>query len=143
MATGIDGHRPIRETVRAVLADYPVEVGILFGSHGRGEAREQSDIDIAVTFDGLEPGDSGYNDALLGLGADLSITLGTDDIDLVDLSQASPPLLRAVFEDGTVLVGSEQEVSALREELTESRPEQQSASDRFDEVLEAIDDSLP
>ena len=38
--------RDVGETVAAVLADHPVAIGILFGSRGRGDAREHSDVDV-------------------------------------------------------------------------------------------------
>ena len=49
------GDGDVGETVAAVLADRPVAVGILFGSRGRGDAREHSDVDVAVAFEDLEP----------------------------------------------------------------------------------------
>lgn len=42
----------------------------------------------------------------LGLSADLSDVLETDDVDLVDLHAVSPALAAAIFEHGVLLVGT-------------------------------------
>lgn len=140
-----DCDAPVHETVADVLADRPVRLGLLFGSRARGETHESSDVDVAVVFDGLEPGDTEYTDVLFGLGADLSVALGTDDVDVVDLRRASSSLVRAVFDEGTVLVGDESDARELRERLladAEDGTETRSPADRFDDVLAAIDDHL-
>jgi predicted nucleotidyltransferase len=131
----------LRETIAPTLADYPVAVGILFGSRARGEADEHSDIDVAVVFDGLEPGDAGYNDALLGLSADLAAALGTDAVDVVDLRRAPQALVSAAFEDGDRLVGTERDARRWRARLLDGS-ETESPAQRFDDVLAAIDDHL-
>jgi predicted nucleotidyltransferase len=141
--TGTDSGDGLREQLVAVLDDHPVRVGFLFGSRARGEFHERSDVDVAVVFDGLEPGDPGYNDVLFDLGADLAVELGTDDVDVVDLRRAPASLVRTVFEDGTVLVGDEDDVRSLQDELfTGSDDETRPPADRFDAVLAAIDDHL-
>jgi predicted nucleotidyltransferase len=140
----VDDGVPVRETVTDVLADHPVRVGLLFGSRARAEGHESSDVDVAVVFEDLEPGDPRYNDALFGLGADLAVALGTDDVDVVDLRRASPALVRTVFAEGTVLVGDEHDVAELRERLlaTADEDDPRSPAERFDDVLTAIDDHL-
>lgn len=133
----------VSETVSAVLAEHPVSVGILFGSRARGDAHERSDVDVAVAFDGLEPGEPGYNDALFGLGADLATALGTDDVDVVDLRRASPGLVRTVVDQGELLVGTGRDLRELRERLPDDEAdEERSPAERFDDVLAAIDDHL-
>jgi len=140
----VDDGVPVRETVSDVLADHPVRLGLLFGSRAREEAHESSDVDVAVVFEDLEPGDPRYTDVLFGLGADLAIALGTDDVDVVDLRRASPALVRVAFADGTVLVGDDRDVRELRERLLASADEDESRSpaERFDDVLASIDDHL-
>jgi predicted nucleotidyltransferase len=140
-ADGDDGD--VFETVESVLADHPVSVGIVFGSRARGESHEHSDIDIAVAFDNLEPGDSGHLDARLGLGADLALALGTDDVDVVDLHSAPPALVRAIFRDGKQVVGTDEAASHLRETLLDDTTEDhRSPAERFDDALASIDDHL-
>lgn len=133
--------RPLRETVAETLADHPVEVGFLAGSHARDEAHERSDVDVAVVFAETAPGEPGHVDARLSLGADLALALGTDDVDVIDLRSASQSLVRAVFRDGECLVGSETDAQRLRDELGE-KSDTRSPAERFDDALSAIDDHL-
>ena len=141
---GVKDETPVRETVVSVLTEHPVEVAFLFGSRARGEDHEHSDIDVAVTFEGLEPGDSEYNGTLFGLSADLASALDTDDVDVVDLDRASPTLARTVLDEGDRLVGSEQEVREFRERLrasSEGEPDR-SPAERFDDVLAKIEEHI-
>ncbi|ELY37709.1 type VII toxin-antitoxin system MntA family adenylyltransferase antitoxin [Natronorubrum tibetense] len=130
------------ETAQAVLREHDVRVGLLFGSHATGDAHARSDIDIAVVLDDVRPGDPDYNDVFLGLSADLSDTLGTDDIDLVDLRTAPPELVAAVFDRGVVLVGDSEDAAALRTELTETASDDRSPRERFDAAITKIDAHL-
>ena len=139
-ATGGDA---VRETVTAVLADHPVVVGLLFGSQARGEATAASDIDVAVAFEECEPGDPGHLETLLSLDTDLVLALGTGDVDVIDLRSASPALVRAVFADGEVLVGSPADARRLRERLLAQADENpRSPAERLDDAIAAIDDHL-
>lgn len=143
MSRGSADDDGIERQVAATLADYPVRLGLLFGSQARGTTHEQSDIDVAVVFDGLESGDSEYNDTLLGLGADLAIELGTNGVDVIDLRRAPSTLVRAAFNDGKILVGDENDAEELRESLlADADEDQQSPAQRFDETLSRIDDHL-
>ena len=135
--------RSIRETVAATLTDHPVSVGFTFGSQARGEAHDQSDIDVAVAFEGTDPGEPGHMDARLALGSDLALALGTDDVDVIDLQSASPSLVRAVFRDGDRLAGSKDDARRLRKVLLDDvEIDNRSPAERFDEALTAIDDHL-
>lgn len=84
----IDESLPL-ETLQEVLQEHSVQLALLFGSHATGESHSRSDIDIAVEFDTVSPSDSAYNEAFLGLDADLSEALETDNVDLVDLQTTS------------------------------------------------------
>jgi predicted nucleotidyltransferase len=142
MTTDIpESESTLRETLVGVLTEYPVSVAFLFGSHARGETHDSSDVDIGVVFDSSQAGESGYNETLLGLSADLAVVLETDDVDVVDLRRAAPSLVRSVFEHGERLVGSEQTADKHRAELCheEGGP---SPAERFDDALAAIDDHL-
>jgi predicted nucleotidyltransferase len=131
------------ETVESVLAAHPVSVGIVFGSRARGESHEYSDFDVAIAFEDCQPGESGHLDARLGLGADLALALGTDDIDVVDLRSAPPAFLRAIFRDGKLVVGTDEAASHLRETLLDDATEhRRSPAERFDDALASIDDHL-
>jgi predicted nucleotidyltransferase len=136
-------NRSIRETVTATLAEHPVSVGFLFGSRARGEAYDQSDVDVAVAFEDTSPRESSHVDAHLALGADLVLALGTDDVSLIDLHAASQPLVRVVLRDGDRLVGTNTDVRRLREAiLDDADRDPQSPAERFDDALAAIDDHL-
>ena len=129
------------EACQAVLREHPVRLAILFGSHATETTHATSDIDLAVEFDEHRPSDPNYND-VLGLSADLSDALKTDDVDLVDLHAVSPPLAVAIFENGILLVGTEEHAAELRRQLTARESDQQSPRNRLDAALDRIDDHL-
>ncbi|OYR80888.1 nucleotidyltransferase domain-containing protein [Halorubrum ezzemoulense] len=130
-STTLESHFDI-ETVQAVLREHPVRLAILFGSHATDTAHDTSDIDIAVEFDEHKPTDRGYNDVFLGLSADLSDELNTDDIDLVDLYTVTQPLATTIFENGILLVGNSNHAAELRHELTASGTDQQTPRERLE-----------
>ncbi len=84
----------VRAVVSAKLAAHRVRV-LLFGSWARGEAREGSDIDVAVLPVAPLP---------VGLLAELREELEEASVvarvDVVDLREASPELRRAVEREG-------------------------------------------
>jgi predicted nucleotidyltransferase len=127
--------------LRSTLEEQPVQLAVLFGSHARGRSHAGSDVDIAVEFDGIRPDDDEYNETLFGLVAELSRTLDTDDVDVVDIHTLGPDVASAVFENGTVLLGDEARFQELGEELTRGRDDQPPA-ERFDDALAKIDEHL-
>jgi len=145
MSQEADDVRDVRDTVKSVVSKQSasVSVAFIFGSLARDEIHEQSDVDMAVVFEGLEPGEPGYNEALLGLSADLATALETDDIDLVDLRCASSSLARSVFDEGLLVVGTEEDARELRERLVDGAEDDgRSPAERFDEILTSIDEHL-
>lgn len=130
------------DLLRAVLRDHPVRLAILFGSHATGTIHATSDIDLAVEFDGHQPTDPEYNDVFLGLSVDLSETLETDGIDLVDLRTTSPQLTEAIFENGVLMIGDNEHAIELRQQITASRSDQRSPRERLETALDRIDDHL-
>lgn len=84
-----------------LLEQDEVIAAYLFGSHARGEARPDSDIDLAVLT--REPVARALLDPLARLEMDLADTLGRD-IDLVDLRSAPPDLVHRVLRDGRLLL---------------------------------------
>lgn len=130
------------ETARTVLREHDVRVGILFGSQATGETHARSDIDIAVEFDDVRPGDSDYNETFLKLSADLSEALGTDDVDLVDLRTAPPELVASVFDRGVLLAGDPDDAATLRDELEDATADDRTPRERFDAALAKIDAHL-
>lgn len=77
----------LRAKITPVAKRYAVKAVYLFGSYARGEAREDSDIDLLVDTSGMEP------QSLFSLGAlycDLEEILGKQ-IDLVTLDALEQP----------------------------------------------------
>jgi predicted nucleotidyltransferase len=136
------GSDPQIKQLRSRLEDAPIRVAILFGSRATGQTHALSDIDIAVEFDGLEPGDPEYNERFFTLSADLSEIMGTDDIDLVDIRSLSPSFARSVFEKGILLKGTEEQISELRTRLLDGSSDMHSPQERFDDALRRIDEHL-
>jgi predicted nucleotidyltransferase len=125
----------------SLLREHPVRLAILFGSHATANVHSRSDIDIAIELESLRPGDRGYNEAFFGLSADLSETLETDEVDLVDLHMLSSTLAQDVFAHGVLLAGDPERAADLREQLTDES-DVESPRERFDEALEKIDEHL-
>lgn len=83
--------------------NYPKLI-ILFGSRAKGNAREDSDIDVGVVTDkALEL------DEKLKLITDIAekFKFNEDKLDVVDLNQASPLLQMEAAKAGKILEGSE------------------------------------
>ena len=140
MTPPTDDGQSVHDIVAETLVDHPVSVGLLFGSQAREATHDRSDVDVAVAF---EEETTGHFEAQLTLGGDLALALGTDDVDIVDLRRAPPSLVRAVFRDGDLLVGTQAEANRLKKALLEDAPdEQRSPAERFDDALAAIDDYL-
>jgi len=125
-----------------VLEAHPVRVGILFGSHATGSTHPRSDVDVAVAFDDLRPGEEGYNDVFFGLSAELSLALDTDDVDLLDLHACPDSLVDRIVAEGVLLVGEPEAVRELRGELTTGPDERRPARERLDESIARIDEHL-
>lgn len=118
----------------------PVRVAICFGSQARGETHGRSDIDFAVEFDEVQPGDEEYNEAYFRLLAALTTVLETEDVDLVDVRAASDSVVRTIIDQGILLYGSSERVETLREQLLTD--EQDSPRERLDGAIERIDEHL-
>ena len=131
------------QRLRSTLDDAPVRLAILFGSRVTGRIHTQSDIDLAVEFADIEPGDPAYNETFFGLTAALSDALGTDDIDLVDIRSLSPSLARSVFDDGILVLGTVDRAETLSASILSDEPDERSPGDRFDDALRRIDEHLP
>jgi predicted nucleotidyltransferase len=84
------------EAARAIAARHPGLAFLLaFGSRARGDAGSASDWDFAFMATGpLE---------IEGLRAELSLALGTDRVDLVDLARAGGLLRFRAARDGVLL----------------------------------------
>ncbi|MBX3143385.1 MAG: nucleotidyltransferase domain-containing protein [Trueperaceae bacterium] len=98
----------------ALLADYfykqpHVAAAFLFGLYGRGAARPDSDVDIAVLMEHDAPDDAMRP---VMFTSELMRLLGREDINVVTLNSASPLLRHRVVRDGYVLFGTSNTVLA-------------------------------
>ncbi|KZN24677.1 nucleotidyltransferase [Haladaptatus sp. R4] len=130
------------DRIQSVLREHSVRFAALFGSHATGTPHSESDIDIAVELETTQRDDPAYNEAFFGLSADLSDTLETDDVDLVDVHVLSPAVAEAVFEHGVLLVGDQTHAAELRNQVADSKSEELSPRDRFNTALAKIDEHL-
>ena len=122
------------ESIVGILDGAPVERAVLYGSHARDEATQSSDIDLAVEFDESLSSDERTR-ARLALIERLSTVLGTDDVDVVPLSQVSDELEREIFADGICLYGSFDDPDG-RSATTRTHDER---LDDFDELLAELE----
>ena len=91
---------PLVQTLRAAFADEECVAAWLFGSQARGDARAQSDVDVAVLFGRPRPVTL---DALpTRLHGKLEQAVG-GEVDLVVLDGADPDLVHRVLRDGVLL----------------------------------------
>ena len=108
----LDGQLVTRLT-RALEPREEVLEAYLFGSHGRGEARRESDVDVAVYVEEslATAGHWGYRAELTTLLMD---ALGTNDVDVVVLNQAPPVLYHRVLRDGVRLLSRDLRATTTR-----------------------------
>jgi predicted nucleotidyltransferase len=94
---------PAIEPLRKALSDRrEIRLALLFGSRARGQARPDSDADVAVLGENLD---------LLDLAADLSDAAKVE-VDVVDIRDPGYPLLNALLRDGIVLREGERGAAA-------------------------------
>ena len=85
----------------------------LFGSHARGEARPDSDIDVAVYIDEAlaDDGHWGYRAELT---TELMVALGSNEIDVVVLNKAPILLYHRVLRDGVRVLSRDLRATTTR-----------------------------
>lgn len=82
------------DAIRAVLLRHGVALAILFGSRARKDARPTSDLDLAISTDGVDE---------LTLAGELSSVTGTP-VDLVDAWTTNDVLLGELVREGIILL---------------------------------------
>ena len=98
----------IKAKIPELLEQVPyLKLLVLFGSRARGDNQESSDWDFAMLFDEdlrqqYEPG-GGWNSYRSWMILQSLLNLGDDEIDWVDLKQASELLAHAIARDGVVI----------------------------------------
>ena len=98
---------------RALAPRDEVLEAYLFGSHARGRAGPDSDVDVAVYIDesAAEEGHWGYRAEFT---TDLMAALGTDDVDVVVLNEAPILLYHRVLRDGVRLLSRDLRATTSR-----------------------------
>jgi predicted nucleotidyltransferase len=129
--------------LREALERHPVRVAVLFGSVVTGETHARSDVDIAVEFEDTVDDPAEY---VLPLVADLESAVGRNDVDLALVSNVKPRVGLAAFSEGVCLVGTRERMETLRRRFERAVAEldrgRSSLRDRFDAVIENVDESL-
>lgn len=98
-----EGPSRVANALRHALADRSdVELAILFGSRARGDAREDSDVDVAMRGLGID---------VASLAARLSTAVG-HEVDIVSLDEAGIPLLQRLIAEGITVHENEPGVAA-------------------------------
>ncbi|MEF8786195.1 MAG: nucleotidyltransferase domain-containing protein [Haloarculaceae archaeon] len=136
------GQRLPVDTLQQLFEEQQVRLAICFGSYASGRTHSQSDIDLALEFEDVRPGDDSYNDTFFRVYEAVSTALETDDVDLLDIHSLSGSLAQTVLTDGILIYGNAERVEALREQLIVEETEQQSPRDRLDTAIERIDEHL-
>lgn len=90
----------VKPEITQIAEKYGLDFVVLFGSQATGKTHPKSDVDIGVISRGKFD--------ILKLMVDMDRVLGRDDVTVVDLSRASPTLMRSVVVDGKLLYEREQ-----------------------------------
>ena len=99
MTSNIISIETIKNKTIPILRNYPVNKAILFGSYSKGEANNNSDIDLYIDTNGKLKGLD-----FIGLLEVLIDALGID-IDLIDKSHIEPDsLIMQEIEDGGMVI---------------------------------------
>lgn len=88
----------IKEKTKEIACKYDLSFVALFGSQATGRTHQKSDIDIAV----IRKQPISFDDRLKIIG-DFSDVFEREDVEVVDMSSASPTLMYAVVRDGKLL----------------------------------------
>ena len=89
--------------LREVLRDEPVAFAYLFGSSARGQARSDSDVDVAVHFSPDVPAEQRFR-RTLRIGAELERRLDRE-VDVVDLEDAPLRLQGRILTERRIVTG--------------------------------------
>lgn len=99
MTSSIISIKKIKEMTIPIFEKYPINKAILFGSYAKGEATNNSDIDLYIDTNGKLRGLD-----FVGLLEILVDTLGID-IDLIDKSHIEPNslIMQEIIDGGMVI----------------------------------------
>lgn len=125
------------EGMQAYLAETDVEFAVLFGSHARGTADANSDVDIALRFpESL----SDRNRFDLRNRVDAELQAYTDGfVDVSDIESLPNPVAHAALQDGIVIFGDESTVEAYKTDVVETfETESQARNEDRDEFIDRL-----
>ncbi len=88
----------IREIVE-IAKSLDLKFLAIFGSVARGNTHMKSDLDIAI----FTQNDQNSFDIKMSVWSQLSILLGREDIEIVDMKTASPTMMYAVINDAVLI----------------------------------------
>ena len=142
MNSAPSANRPVEKVVTQVVEAYPVELAVLFGSYARGTETSESDIDVAVSFDG----DRSPQERLelrIDLVVELTKALGMDAVDVADFESIRPEIGISALQTGIILVGQEEQVEhlldQLEQEVTSDEETHEDRMRRFDSILDQLE----
>ena len=103
----------VARLTRALSPREEILEAYLFGSRARGQARRDSDIDVAVYVDEARAQDGawGYRAEVT---TDLMVALGTNDVDVVVLNRAPILLYHRVLRDGVRVLSRDLRATTTR-----------------------------
>ena len=90
----------IKQAVAKIGKKYGIKSAYLFGSYARGEANENSDVDIII-----ERGEIKNYNAYADFRFELENELGTDDIDILTMDGVKPRFYELIKNDRVTLYG--------------------------------------
>jgi predicted nucleotidyltransferase len=109
--------------IRATLSNRPVVFAVLFGSHGRGDADPDSDVDIALRF--RETLDAHERFRLRNrIDAELQSYAG-GFVDVSDIEKLPLPVAHAALTEGVRLFGDGDSLEEYRERIGEAYEERE------------------
>ncbi|QLH76811.1 nucleotidyltransferase domain-containing protein [Halosimplex rubrum] len=123
--------------IREEFSRNRVSFAMVFGSVARGGTRPNSDLDLAVSFEDLDPEDEGYSDAYLRLRSAIADAVPFD-VDIVDVRTMPETFAESAFDHGVTVLGSEAERAELESELTEGSLSTEAAKDRVTAAVERL-----
>ncbi|QIO20884.1 nucleotidyltransferase domain-containing protein [Haloarcula sp. JP-L23] len=130
--------------ITEIVMQQPVRLAVLYGSHVRGTATSDSDVDIAIAFEG-ERSSSERLERRVDLTVALSKALGTDSVDVADLDSIRPSIGQSALRTGIVLVGDQDTVSEYLERFERERDTEQTHDERmrrFDSILGRLEETV-
>lgn len=100
--TGNDATEYIPSLAERISKDKDVVACYLFGSYAEGKQTPVSDVDLAVLLDVAFPAER-YFEKKLDLLSIVTLSLKTDEVDLIILNQAPPLLSYRILSRGKLL----------------------------------------